>query len=215
MTPGRAKMSPRRAKVNPGRLPGAIWAGFPRHFQATRCDRDAPNSNRRRGRVAPEQGYRLALRLACFLSLPRDRARKLWKNAREAYETFQLQTPGERAQHVFSAFPGIEPESSGKNARETHETLQLQTPGERAQRASKGCTRPTTLAILMLALLSPRWLGCASWCFALVLLAVVCASLLVFSVACDACGSRFSRASRSSLARFLFWGVFGVFFRTP
>ena len=109
----------------------------------------------------------LALRLACFLSLPRDRARKLQKHARETYET-----------------------------------LQLQTPGERAQRASKGCTRPTTLAILMLALLSPRWLGCASWCFALVLLAVVCASLLVFSVACDACGSRFSRASRSSLVRF-------------
>ena len=167
MTPRRVKMSPRRAKVSSGRLPGAFWAGFPTHFQATRGDRDAPYSNRRRGRAAPEQGYRLALRLACFLSLPRD-----------------------------------QPESSGKNARGTHETLQLQTPGERAQRASKGCTRPTTRAILMLALLSPRWLGCASWCFALFLLAVVCASLLVFSVACDACGSRFSRASRSSIARF-------------
>ena len=115
----------------------------------------------------------LALRLACFLSLPRDRARKLRNNARG-----------------------------------THETFQLQTPGERAQRASKGCTRPTTLAILMLAMLSPRWLRCASWCFALVLLAIVCASLLVFSVACDACGSRFSRASRSSLVRFPFWGCF-------
>ena len=80
--------------------PGAIWEGFPRHLQATRRDRDAPNSNRRRGRVAPEQGYRLALRLACFLSLPRDRARKLWKNARETHETFQLQTPGERAQRA-------------------------------------------------------------------------------------------------------------------
>ena len=113
----------------------------------------------------------LALQLACFLSLPRDRARKLRKTVRE-----------------------------------THETFQLQTPGERAQRASKGCTRPTTLAILMLAMLSPRWLRCASWCFALVLLAIVCASLLVFSVACDACGSRFSRASRSSLVRFPFWG---------
>ena len=75
-------MSPRRAKVSSGRsweLPGAIWEGFPRHFQATRGDRDAPYSNRRRGRVAPEQGYRLALRLACFRSLPRDRARKLRK----------------------------------------------------------------------------------------------------------------------------------------
>ena len=143
MTPRRAKRSPRRAKVSSGRLPGAFWAGFPTHFQATRGDRDAPYSNRRRGRVAPEQGYRLALRLACFLSLPRDRARKLRKNARE-----------------------------------THETFQLQTPGERAQRASKGCTRPTTLAILMLAMLSPRWLRGASWCFALVLLAVLCASLL-------------------------------------
>ena len=79
MTPRRAKRSPRRAKVSSGRLPGAFWEGFPRHFQATRGDRDAPYSNRRRGRVAPEQGYRLALRLACFLSLPRDRARKLRK----------------------------------------------------------------------------------------------------------------------------------------
>ena len=79
MTPRRAKRSPRRAKVSSGRLPGAFWAGFPKHFQATRRDRDAPNSNRRRGRVAPEQGYRLALGLACLRSLPRDRARKLRK----------------------------------------------------------------------------------------------------------------------------------------
>ena len=79
MTPRRAKRSPRRAKVSSGRLPGAFWEGFPTHFQATRGDRDAPYSNRRRGRVAPEQGYRLALRLACFRSLPRDRARKLRK----------------------------------------------------------------------------------------------------------------------------------------
>ncbi len=80
-----------------------------RHFQATRCDRDAPNSNRRRGRVAPEQGYRLALRLACFLSLPRDRARKLWKkrtrnsrnasapNARRARAACFLGLPRDRA----------------------------------------------------------------------------------------------------------------------
>ena len=79
MIPSRAKRSPRRAKVSSGRLPGAFWEGFPTHFQATRGDRDAPYSNRRRGRVAPEQGYRLALRLACFRSLPRDRARKLRK----------------------------------------------------------------------------------------------------------------------------------------
>ena len=79
MTPRRAKRSPRRAKVSSGRLPGAFWAGFPTHFQATRGDRDAPYSNRRRGRVAPEQGYRLALGLACFRSLPRHRARELRK----------------------------------------------------------------------------------------------------------------------------------------
>ena len=65
--------------MSSGRLPGAFWEGFPTHFQATRGDRDAPYSNRRRGRVAPEQGYRLALRLVCFRSLPRDRARKLRK----------------------------------------------------------------------------------------------------------------------------------------
>ena len=111
------------------------------------------------------------------------------------------------ARSMFSQpSPGSSQKAPNKNARETHETFQLQTPGERAQRASKGCTRPTTLAILMLAMLSPRWLRCASWCFALVLLAIVCASLLVFSVACDACGSRFSRASRSSIARFLLGG---------
>ena len=79
MTPRRAKRSPRRAKVSSGRLPGAFWEGFPTHFQATRGDRDAPYSNRRRGRVAPEQGYRLALGLACFRSLPRHRARELRK----------------------------------------------------------------------------------------------------------------------------------------
>ena len=106
------------------------------------------------------------------------------------------------APRMFSkAFPGIEPESLRKTTRKLTNRSQLQTPGSRAQRASKGLPRSTTLAILMLALLSPRWLGCASWCFALVLLAIVCASLLVFSVACDACGSRFSRASRSSIAR--------------
>ena len=66
MTPRRAKRSPRRAKVSSGRLLGAFWAGFPTHFQATRGDRDAPYSNRRRGRVAPEQGYRLALRVRMF-----------------------------------------------------------------------------------------------------------------------------------------------------
>ena len=38
----------------------------------------------------------------------------------------------------------------------------------------------------------------------MLLLAVAGARLLVFSVACDACGSRFSRASRSSIARFVF-----------
>ena len=65
--------------MSSGRLPGAFWAGFPTHFQATRGDRDAPYSNRRRGRVAPEQGYRLALGLACFRSLPRHRARELRK----------------------------------------------------------------------------------------------------------------------------------------
>ena len=79
MSHRRFQMTPRRAKVSSGRLPGAFWEGFPTHFQATRGDRDAPYSNRRRGRVAPEQGYRLALRLVCFRSLPRDRARKLRK----------------------------------------------------------------------------------------------------------------------------------------
>ena len=115
---------------------------------------------------------------------------------------------GAAARMFSQPSPGSSQKALEKNARGIHETFQLQTPGERAQRASKGCTRPTTLAILMLAMLSPRWLGCASWCFALVLLAVVCASLLVFSVACDACGSRFSRASRSSLVRFPSGGVF-------
>ena len=54
---------PRHSRLAPlggplGRLPGAIRGGFPRLFKATRCDRDAPSSNRRRGRVAPEQRCR-------------------------------------------------------------------------------------------------------------------------------------------------------------
>ena len=104
---------------------------------------------------------------------------------------------------LFAPFASVlgpeSPERSRKNARET-----LPAPTARRGRAAaeQGLTRSTTLAILMLALLSPRWLRCASWCFALVLLAVLCASLLVLSVACEACGSRFSRAPRSSLVRF-------------
>ena len=81
-----------------------------------------------------------------------------------------------------------ERERKRRRERERERQLPPQPPGERAQRASKGCTRPTTLAILMFAMLSPRWLRGASWCFALVLLAVLCASLLVFSVAVEACG---------------------------
>ena len=96
--------------------------------------------------------------------------------------------PGAAARMFSKPSPGSSQKDPRKTTRETHETFQLQTPGERAQRASKGCTRPTTLAILMLAMLSPRWLRGASWCFALVLLAVLCASLLVFSVAVEACG---------------------------
>ena len=139
MTPRRAKRSPRRAKVSSGRLPGAFWEGFPRHFYATRSDRDAPYSNRRRGRVAPEQGYRLALGLTCFRSLPRDRARKLRKR----------------------------------------------------------CTRNSRLCLVVLCLL---------------LLAVACTRFLVFFVACDACGSRFSRASRSLDSQV---SLFRCFSRTP
>ena len=88
-----------------------------------------------------------------------------------------------------------------RNRTNVHETLPAQTPGERAQRASKGFTRSPTLAILMLALLSPRLLCCPSWSFALDLLAVL-AALLVLSVACKACGSLVSRASRSMIAMF-------------
>ena len=47
----------------------------------------------------------------------------------------------------------------------------------------------------MLALLSPRLLCCSSWSFALVLLAVLCPSLLVFSVAAR---SMFSQPSPGS-----------------
>ena len=43
----------------------------------------------------------------------------------------------------------------------------------------------------------------------MLLLAVACARLLVFSVACDDCGSRFSRASRSLDSQV---SIFGVFF---
>ena len=91
--------------------------------------------------LAPEQGYRLVLRLACFLSLPRDRARKFRKQARETHETLQLQTPGQRAQHVFAAFPGIEPESSEpKRSRNSHDTTQHDTT--RHDKARQDKTRP-------------------------------------------------------------------------
>ena len=148
----------------------------------------------------------------------RPRRSQLKPPARARSARARLQA-GAAARMLSQPSPGSSQKAPNKNARETHETFQLQTPGERAQRASKGCTRPTTLAILMFAILSPRWFRGAFWCFALVLLAVVCASLLVLSVACvcfsprvsvacEAFGSRFSRASRSSIARFLILGVF-------
>ena len=206
-------MSPRRPKMSreaSGSDLGRISEAFSKFKQ-----RDATETLPTQiAGYAPEQGYRLALRLACFLSLPQDRARKLWKKTHEKLTKRSSSKRPASARSMFSQpSPGSSQKAPKTNARETHETFQIQTPGERAQRASKGCTRPTTLAILMLALLSPRWLRCASWCFALVLLAIVCASLLVFSVACDACGSRFSRASRSSLVRF-FWRCFLFFFET-
>ena len=94
--------------------------------------------------------------------------------------------------------------------REATETLLTQTAGEGAQRPSKAtgwrCGSYVFAAFLWIEPESSEkdareTHGCASWCFALLLLAVACARLLVFSVACDACGSRFSRASRSSIAR--------------
>ena len=170
--------SPRRAKASPRRAKGSSGRS-----------RKPPGSDL--GRISE----------AFSSNAMRPRRSQLKSPARARSARARLQA-GAAARMFSQPSPGSSQKAPEKNARETHETFQLQTPGERAQRASKGCTRPTPLAILMLALLSSCWRGCASWCFALVLLAVVCASLLVCSVACDACGSRFSRASRSSIARF-------------
>ena len=89
--------------------------------------------------------------------------------------------------------PGEKLEANARNAPSS--------PAQAAQRPSKGIERSTPLAILMLALLSPRLLCCSSWPRALVSL-VVLAFLLVCCVACNACGSRVERASRSMIARF-------------
>ena len=91
--------------------------------------------------------------------------------------------------------PGEKPEANARNASSSER------PAQAAQRSSKGIKRSTPLAILMLALLSPRLLCCSSWSFSLFILAVF-AALLAFSVAGNACGSRFERASRSMIARF-------------
>ena len=93
--------------------------------------------------------------------------------------------------------PGEKPIANARNAPSSKR------PAQAAQRPSKGIERSTPLAILMLALLSPRLLCCSSCPCALVSLAVL-ASLLVFCAACNACGSRVERASRSMLARFYF-----------
>ena len=110
----------------------------------------------------------MALRLGCFLSLPRDRA-------------------GKPREH---------------RTRNSRNAPSSKRPAQAAQRPSKGIQRSTLLAICILALLSPRLLCCSSWPCALVSL-VVLASLLVFCVVCNACGSRVERASRSMMARFL------------
>ena len=43
---------------HPGRPPGAILDKVSNDLQVRRCERGVPTSNRRRGRVAPEQGYK-------------------------------------------------------------------------------------------------------------------------------------------------------------
>ena len=103
---------------------------------------------------------------------------------------------GEHFQTIFGdVSKQVGTEASARNAPSSKR------PAQAAQRPSKGIERSTPLAILMLALLSPRLLCCSSWPCALVSL-VVLASLLVFCVVCNACGSRVERASRSMIARF-------------
>ena len=184
MAPRRAKMSPRRARVSSGRSReasgsdlGPISEAFLSSLRArARAARHPPHSQSSCSRCST-LGYLLRGASWCF-------ALVLLAVLCASLLVFSV-----AARSMFSQpSPGSSQKAPNKNARETHEMFQLQSPGERAQRASKGCTRPTTLAILMLAMLSPRWLRGASWCFALVLLAFLCASLLVCSVAVEACG---------------------------
>jgi len=142
-----------------------------------------------------------------------------------------LEPPGDHFGAIFQGFSKqAGPESPARNWRQTRETLpalrrrprsgRAPPPGEKpianarnapsskrpaqaAQRPRKGIKRSSLLAILMLALLPPRLLYCSSWPCALVCLAVL-ASPFVLSVACNACGSRVERASRSTIARFIF-----------
>ena len=167
MTPRKDKVSPRSARVSSGRSReasgsdlGRISEAFSSNLRArARAARYPPHSQSSCSRCSRHVGPFASW---CLLVLCAGSSRRSL--------CFSPRVFRRCAQHVFAAFPGIEPESSEKDARETH--------------------------------------GCASWCFALVLLAVVCARLLVLSVACDACGSRFSRASRSSIARYPFLGCF-------
>ena len=166
--PRRPKGSPRRSKMNP-RRPQMT----PRRGKMS--PRRAGESS---GRFREASGSDLGRISEAFPSNARRPRRSLLKPPARARSARARLQAGAAARMFSQPSPGSSQKARNRNARETHETFQLQTPGERAQRASKGCTRPTTLAILMLAMLSPRWLRGASWCFALVLLAVLCASLL-------------------------------------
>ena len=73
----------------PGRLPGAILDKISNDLQVRRCERGVPTSNRRRGRVAPEQGYKAIGDSARLLSRssggPRhSRLAPLWWSCRSA-----------------------------------------------------------------------------------------------------------------------------------
>ena len=181
------------------------------HFQATRCDRDAPNSNRRRGRVAPEQGYRLALRLACFLSLPRDRARKLWKqrtrNSRNA--------PAPNARRARAAcFLSLPRDRARKLRKRSRNSRNVPAPNARRARAAREqglhATHHTRNLDARVALATLAWLC----------LVVLCSGS---SRRCLCFSPRVFRRLRclrlSLLTRFPFLvsqvSVFRVFFRTP
>ena len=201
------KKLPRGSPERPRRDPGAPQDAQSEPQEVQNERQEAPNDPQE-GEKEPQEGQSelweasgsvLGRISDAFPSNARRPRRSLLKPPARARSARARLQAGAAARMFSQPSPGSSqkvPETSTRNsrnapapnARPARAACFRSLPRDRARKLRKRRTRNSRLCLVVLCLL---------------LLAVACARLLVFSVACDACGSRFSRASRSLLARFM------------